>query len=415
MSLTSLSDNLRLSAYQQSSHGFSIPKRRETNPQNPRSMTFDQLIGTLETVQVQLSAQAVQQVNTALTVRNWLIGFYLVEFEQNGTDRATHGQRLMERTAQRLSATKGMTVTNLKNFRQFYLTYRWFLPYMTQEMNQLSIRQTVSGELITAVNEPTDDLKLSPSRLLTTLTFSHFIELIRLDSELKRRFYEVETVKNSWSVRQLIRATTTLLFERTGLSTDKAAIVGRVTDEKPGLPADRMRNPYVLEFLNLAEKAEYSENDLEAAILTHIQDFLTELGRGFCFEARQRRITFGNTHYHIDLVFYHRILKCHVLIDLKIGRFDHGDAGQMNLYLNYYKANEMTEGDSPPVGLILCADKDDSLVEYATGGMANELFVSKYQLQLPDQQTLLRLIQDDLDKFGLSASTHVLPTKRKRR
>jgi predicted nuclease of restriction endonuclease-like (RecB) superfamily len=372
-------------------------------------MTFDQLTCTLESVQSELSARASQQVNTALTVRNWLIGFYLVEFEQNGDDRAIHGQRIMERTAQRLRHVKGMTIANLFNFRNLYLSYRWFSGYVLADIAALPILQTASVKLTQLTESETDGtidrFRLPAERLLTTLTFSHFIELIRLDSELKRRFYEVEAVKNSWTVKELTRATTTLLFERTGLSTDKAAVIGRIATEKPGLSADRMRSPYVLEFLNLAEKAEYSENDLESAILTHIQDFLTELGRGFCFEARQRRITFGNTHYYIDLVFYHRILKCHVLIDLKIGRFDHGDAGQMNLYLNYYKANEMTEGDNPPVGLILCADKDDSLVEYATGGMSNELFVSKYQLQLPDQQILLRLIQADLDTFGSSANT----------
>ncbi|TDB58541.1 PDDEXK nuclease domain-containing protein [Arundinibacter roseus] len=363
-------------------------------------MTFEQLISTLESTHYDLSARASQQVNTALTVRNWLIGYYLVEFEQNGDDRAMYGQRLMERTAERLSAIKGMTITNLRNFRQFYLTYGWFMPYVVQEMKLGPIHQTPSGELGTAQNKEDEHLKMSPSRLLNTLAFSHFIELIRLDSELKRRFYEIETIKNGWSVRELTRATTTLLFERTGLSTDKAAVIGRIAEGQLGIPSDQMRNPYVLEFLNLTERAEYSENDLETSILNHLQEFLTELGRGFCFEARQRRITFGNTHYKIDLVFYHRILKCHVLIDLKIGRFDHGDAGQMNLYLNYYRENEMTEGDNPPVGLILCADKDDSLVRYATGGMANELFVSKYQLQLPDRQTLLNLIQQDLEAFG---------------
>ena len=362
-------------------------------------MTFDQLITTLEGVHRQLAVRATQQVNTALTIRNWLIGYYLVEFEQHGDDRASYGQRLMEQTAKRLSGIKGMAVSNLFNARQFYVTYRWFADYILSDVGTLPIFQSATGKLQVADQQEEDVLRMPSHRLLTSLTFTHFIELIRLDTELKRRFYEVESVKNGWSVKQLTRATTTLLYERTGLSTDKAAVIGRILDDQPGEVANRMRDPYVLEFLNLSEQAEYSENDLETAILSHLQTFLTEMGRGFCFEARQRRITFGNTHYKIDLVFYHRILKCHVLIDLKIGRFDHGDAGQMNLYLNYYRENEMTEGDNPPVGLILCADKDDSLVRYATGGMANDLFVSKYQLQLPDQQTLLNLIQEDLERF----------------
>ena len=201
----------------------------------------------------------------------------------------------------------------------------------------------------------------------------------------------------------MTRATTTSLYERTGLSTNKEALIAHLATDQPGPATERLRDPYVLEFLGLPERAEYSEKDLETAILNHLQTFLMELGHGFCFEARQRRITLGNTHYRIDLVFYHRILKCHFLIDLKIGRFDHSDAGQMNLYLNYYQEHEMTEHDNPPIGLILCADKDDSLVRYATVGMANELFVSKYKITLPDPDTLRNLIEEDLERFAKGA------------
>ncbi|OZI09457.1 hypothetical protein BWI93_03890 [Siphonobacter sp. BAB-5385] len=236
---------------------------------------------------------------------------------------------------------------------------------------------------------PSVDINL----MLNRLTFSHFLELIRVDDSLKRRFYEVECLKNNWTVRELTRAITTLLAERTGLSTDKAAVIGRMKENQPAGLSDLIRNPYLLEFLGLEERVEFSENDLETAIITHLQEFLLELGRGFCFEARQKRISFDNHHYRIDLVFYHRILRCHVLIDLKIGRFDHADAGQMNVYLNYYKANEMIEGDNPPVGIILCADKDSTLVEYATSGMSNELFVSTYLAQLPDREMLLNFIR----------------------
>lgn len=365
-------------------------------------MTFDQYISTLESVHQQLSDRAVQQINTSLTVRNWLIGHYIVEFELNGEDRAGYGQRLMEQTAARLSKTKGMTIANLFTFRNLYLTYPWFSDYILTDLASLPILQTLSVKLTDGTRGVTENtsLRLPARTLLTTLSFSHFVELLRLDSELKRRFYEAECISNGWSVRELARATTTLLFERTGLSTDKSGVISRIITGERGPAAERIRNPYVLEFLDLPEKAQYSENELEAAILNHIQTFLTELGRGFCFEARQRRVTFGNTHYRIDLVFYHRILKCHILIDLKMGRFDHGDAGQMNLYLNYYRENEMTEGDNPPVGLILCADKDDSLVRYATNGISNEMFVSKYKLQLPDQKALLDLIQNDMENFS---------------
>ncbi|WP_197286244.1 PDDEXK nuclease domain-containing protein [Pedobacter sp. PACM 27299] len=241
------------------------------------------------------------------------------------------------------------------------------------------------------------DSSLSPQELLTQLNFSHFIELIRVEDTLKRHFYEVEAVKNAWKVRDLARAIDTLLFERTGLSANKAAVIAKIRNNQKVEMTDVIKNPYLLEFLGLEEKSEYTEHDLESAIIDHLQHFLTEMGRGFCFEARQKRITFDNVHYRIDLVFYHRILKSHILLDLKLGRYDHADAGQMNLYLNYYRKHEMSEGDNPPVGIILCADKNDALVEYTTTGLSNEVFVSKYLVQLPSKETLEAFIRNEMN------------------
>ncbi len=259
-----------------------------------------------------------------------------------------------------------------------------------------SVFSLILEKLATAPNVPLDpDQSCAPELLLSRLSFSHFIELIRADTPLKRAFYEVQSIKNNWSVRELGRAMSTLLFERTGLSTNKESVIGKVKDRIPVTPTDIIKSPYLLEFLGLEEKPEYSETDLEQAIITHLQQFLIELGRGFCFEARQKRITFDNKHYHIDLVFYHRIIKCHVLVDLKIGVFDHADAGQMNLYLNYFRKNEMTENDNPPVGIILCADKNNSLVEYATAGLAQDIFVRKYLVQLPSVEELTQLVESD--------------------
>jgi predicted nuclease of restriction endonuclease-like (RecB) superfamily len=191
----------------------------------------------------------------------------------------------------------------------------------------------------------------------------------------------------------------TLLFERTGLSSDKEAVIAKAKDVLPPAPGDLIRNPYVLKFLGLEEKPAFSESDLEQAIIEHLQKFLVEMGRGFCFEARQKRITFDNDHYFIDLVFYHRILKCHVLVDLKVGAFSHADAGQMNVYLNYFKDQEMTPGDNPPIGIILCAHKNDTLVKYATGGLSQEMFVGKYLVQLPSEDELKQLIHADTMAF----------------
>lgn len=242
--------------------------------------------------------------------------------------------------------------------------------------------------------------KSASNLLLERLSFSHFIELLKLDTTLKREFYEVETMRNSWSVRDLQRAMNSMLYERTGLSTNKHAVLNSDVKQADLKAENIFRNAYMLEFLGLEEKDIYTESDLEHGIITHLQTFLLELGRGFCFEARQRRITFDNTHYRIDLVFYHRILKCHVLLDLKIGEFTHADAGQMNVYLNYYKENEMHEGDNPPVGIILCASKNENLVRYATSGLPQQVFVSKYLINLPSEDELAKIIEEERRKLG---------------
>jgi len=360
-------------------------------------MNFEQLINTIKSTHVELSSQAVKQVNHLQTIRNWLIGCYIVEFEQNGEDRAEYGTNPIPSLAQKLKAIgmTGMGQRNLYTFKEFYLSYPQILQTVSAKFNL----QRISSKNIEKQDEYIH-LMLPIETLINTLSFSHFVELLRLDSDLKRRFYEIEAVKNAWKVRELERAIDTLLFERTGLSTDKAGVIAKIKDQKPFETKEIVRNPLFLEFLGLEEKTQYSESDLETAIINHLQTFLAEMGRGFCFEARQKRITFGNTHYRIDLVFYHRILKCHVLIDLKLGKFDHADSGQMLMYLNYYRKNEMTEGDNPPVGIILCADKDQSLVEYATAGLENELFVSKYMLQLPDKQTLQNFIEAELQNHS---------------
>ncbi len=391
-------------------------------------MNLSQLISAIHSTHEYAQRYAQQQVNNSLTIRNWVTGFYLFHFEQNGEDRAAYGAKLYKTIAEKLKmkGLKGFSYTALNQYRQFYLTYPHFLQTVSERFTDMNsaILQTLSEELqstdnesikegespsgllnLMSLSEKSDketskqtapDLSFPPELLLSRLSFSHFIELIIADTPLKRTFYEVQAVKNNWSVRELNRAMSTLLFERTGLSANKGSVIAKAKDEVPALPNDVVKNPYFLEFLGLEEKSEYSESDLEQAIIHHLQKFLIELGRGFCFEARQKRITFNNKHYKIDLVFYNRILKCHILLDLKVGEFDHADAGQMNMYLNYYSKNEMTEGDNPPVGIVLCASKNDSLVEYATAGLPQEIFVSKYLIQLPSVDELKQLIQCDL-------------------
>jgi predicted nuclease of restriction endonuclease-like (RecB) superfamily len=253
-------------------------------------------------------------------------------------------------------------------------------------------------------SQPSYDEVLSPQLLLSRLSFSHFIELIRVEDDLQRLFYEVEAIKNNWSVRELKRAIGTSLAFRTAMSTNKKAVIAKIKNKKPETNAEIIRNPFVLNFIDLDEKAEYSETDLEQQILNHLQEFLVELGTGFCFEARQKRITFDNEHYRIDLVFYHKILKCNVLIDLKIREYRYEDAGQMNLFLNYYKENEMVDGDNPPIGIILCSDKSDTLVRYSAAGMDDQLFVSKYLVKLPEKKVFENFLKKELQKSIKSQS-----------
>ncbi len=357
-------------------------------------MQFSELISTLAGVHQQLSQQATRQADQLMTLRNWLIGFYIVEYEQHGDDRAAYGQNPIPKIAQAMKQrqVRGFSDRNLYLFKNFYLTYPNILQFLTAKF-QLTDFETIEKKALSKYVASDDIPPIDYGLLFERLTFTHFVELMKVDDPLRRRFYEVEALKNAWKAHELNRAITTLLAERTGLSTDKAAVISRVKDNRPTGLSDYIRNPYLLEFLNIEEKAEYSENDLETAIIDHLQDFLLELGHGFCFEARQKRISFDNRHYRIDLVFYHRVLKCHVLIDLKIGEFDHADAGQMNMYLNYYADNESTQGDNPPVGIILCASRNNAMAKYATSGLAHDIFVSQYLTNLPDKEQLQAFIE----------------------
>lgn len=366
-------------------------------------MDFEQLVRQIEDIHVHLQQYAVRQVNNALTMRNIIIGCYIVEFEQNGSDKAVYGERTIKLLAKRLNHIKGISAPQLYRFRDFYITYPHIFSTVLKIFRSSGDEtgQILSALLIKSgideTNVEENSLSFEPEILINRLSFSHFVELINADTPLKRCFYEVQAIKNNWSSRELGRAMSTLLYERTGLSQNKELMLTNFKRDHNDI-TQIIKNPYFLEFIGLEEKYTYTETELETNIITHLQDFLTELGRGFCFEARQKRISFDNTHYRIDLVFYHRILKCHVLIDLKIGKFDHADAGQMNVYLNYYKKNEMTDGDQPPVGIILCADKNDALVEYATSGLANEIFVSKYMVQLPSKDELEAFIKNELNQ-----------------
>ena len=351
---------------------------------------------------------ALRQVNNSLTLRNWLIGFHIIEFEQKGENRAEYGEKILITLSEILtdSGVKGFSERNLQLFRQFYIEYPLISNLIISKL-QLSdnqhnmIPQFLTAKFIKTIPQlstaDSQNKETIPVEILVDkLSFTHFVELMKMKDSIKRTFYEWQTIKNGWKVKDLQRNMNSLLYERIGISRDKEEMLSKLQKDK-FLTEDLIKNPYLLEFLNLPEKAEYSESDLEQSIIDHLQSFLVELGRGFCFEARQKRISFNNRHYKIDLVFYHRILKCHILIDLKLGEFDHSDAGQMNMYLNYFKENELTKGDNPPVGIILCSSKDNALVHYATGNLPQEVFVSQYMLQMPAEEKLKQIIIREIE------------------
>jgi predicted nuclease of restriction endonuclease-like (RecB) superfamily len=378
--------------------------------QSARNRSYTQLVSAISAVNTQMVGRVATVANQALVLRNWIVGAYIVEFEQEGADRAKYGARLLPRLAADLRGigVNGLGVETLRTCRSFFLVYpeisQAALGKLGAQLSGGAMPQPLVGAL--AVKDANDNqvpgslpTPLKPEELVR-ISWAHFLELIRLDDPWKRAFYENEIIKGHWSQRQLQRQIESLLYERTGLSSDKKAVVERARKQEPQESiAEMLRDPYILEFTGLAELAEYSENDLETALLDHLQRFLLELGRGFCFEARQFRMTEGRKHHRVDLVFYHRLLRCHVLIDLKVRAFQPADAGQMNFYVNWFKANMRAEGDNPPVGILLCSDKDSAEVEFATAGMDQKLFVTRYLSALPSAEQLKSFLERDREQF----------------
>jgi len=360
-------------------------------------LNFDSLVEKIKLTHKVLQAQSVKAVNIGLTMRNWLIGFYIVEFEQNGEDRAIYGEKLIYKLSQKM-AIRGLSETNLKNSRLFYLAYSEIRQLMTDQFIQNDIipqiSQLVTDELIS------DDKNLNYfKKLISNVSFTHFVELIKIDESLKRKYYELLILKTQINVKELKREIATLSYERLGLSADKEKAFAQITRKiTPSMPQDAVKTHYFFEFLGINAPEILEESTLELAIINHLQQFIIELGNGFCFEARQKRILIGDEYFFIDLVFYHRMLKCHILIELKVDSFDRSHAAQLVTYLNYYKQNMMEQGDNPPIGLLMVTDKNTALVEYATANEKDRLFVSKYKLKLPTENELKIFIENELRK-----------------
>jgi predicted nuclease of restriction endonuclease-like (RecB) superfamily len=343
-------------------------------------MKLNDLATTLAQTHDALHRRAGRAVNLSLVARNWLFGYAIVTFEQNGEDRAQYGKRLIESLAQSLNAqgVPGCSATNLKNFRRFYETFP-------------AIGQTLSAQLTGLV--PTQ----KEMTLLTDtfpLGWSQYLILIGIKNTEERAFYEHEARANDWAVRELERQIDSALYERLALSRDKEGIRALAQEGQVlTSPQDTIKNPYVLEFLGLTEQSKYSETDLETALIDKLEHFLLELGKGFLFEARQKRFTLDEDHFYVDLVFYNRLLRCYVLIDLKIEKLTHQDLGQMQMYVNYFDRYVKTETENPTIGIVLCKRKRDTLVELTLPKDAN-IFASEYELYLPSKEELRRQLEE---------------------
>ena len=348
---------------------------------------------------------SVRSVNTIMTATYWEIGRRIVEFEQRGTTRAEYGEALMERLAQDLMARhgRGFSQQGLYKMRGFYVGWKIF-PTPSGKLEARTVSPTASGGRGNRKRRrPSADSARPLARLpvhttpafaaIFPLSWSHYVQLLSVEDATARAFYETEAIRGGWSVRQLDRQISTIFYERTALSRRKAAMLRKGSVPQPGEPPsaqEAIKDPFILEFLGL--KDEYSETILEEALIRHLEHFLLELGNGFTFVARQKRLRVGEEWYRIDLVFFHRRLRCLILIDLKIGKFTHADAGQMNRYLNYAKEHWRHADENPPIGLILCAKHDDAVAHYALGDLSHKVFASRYKLRLPAPEVLRREI-----------------------
>jgi len=337
-----------------------------------------------------LQQQAARTVNLVLVVRNWLIGRHIVEYEQSGSDRAEYGRRLIVSLSECLrgQGVSGCSSTNLKQCRTFYLSYKGIGQTASDLLLPPQTGQTPSDLLKANPGPPPSGLSVDALLKRFALGWSHYIALLSIGNPDERHFYEIEALAGNWGVRELERQIASSLYERLALSRDKDEVrklaeQGLVVEKA----ADLIKNPLVLEFLGLEERPAYSEHDLESAIIDKLETFLLELGKGFLFEARQRRFTFDNDHYYVDLVFYNRLLRCYVLIDLKRGKLTHQDLGQMQMYVNYFDRHVKLDEELPTIGILLCHRKQDALVELTLPKDAN-IFATKYQLYLPSKEEL---------------------------
>lgn len=372
--------------------------------------SFGDLTSIIQTTHDAALSSAVKAINRMQTMRNWLIGYYIVEYEQHGKDRAEYGAKLLKKLEERVNR-KGMTRNTFQSARNFYRMYPQIIEnFQINKGASMSCKSYMDTTNKTSDTESIDNqsneicptvsckFQTSGKTIISKLSYSHIYEIMKVSDPLARYFYEQECIKCTWSVRELRRQISTNLYVRAGISANPDKLLSLPSVQGHDSAELQIRQPFTFEFLGLKAQDIVDEHDLEEALISHLQEFILELGKGFCFESRQKRIIIDDEYYYPDLVFYNRILHCGVIIELKNEEFSYENFGQLNAYVSHYRENEMQPGDNPPIGILLCTRKGKKMVEYALAGMDNQLFVSTYMLQLPDKKTLEEFLLKQLDK-----------------
>ena len=373
---------------------------------------FDGLVAHIQQTQDVLQNNARLVINRHVTAKVWLTGYYIVEYEQKGADRAKYGEQLLKKLAEKLKDKKTFSYRTLRLYRQFYLVYnRLGLPIKKYLCGNLSIGQSVIAKLKSSQNEGLiiwqsviakssdvvgNEVWVDPQELFDKLSFTHLAAILPISDPLERAFYETMAIRGTWSVRELQRQIDSNYYFRSGWSQKPEALAKLVEGkaETDTLALD-IKSPFTFEFLGLQAKDVVEESDLETALITHLQDFILELGMGFCFEERQKKMLIDDRYFKADLVFYHRILKRHVIIELKANRLNYADAAQLHMYLAYYRKNIMQPDDNPPIGILLCSEVGQEMAEYSLLDLDESVFISKYQLNVPSKERMTEFLRKE--------------------
>ncbi len=384
---------------------------------------FEVLVGRIQAASDALQQDALVVINRSVTTRACLTGYYIVEYEQHGADRAKYGEGLLKKLAQRLSGS-AFALASLKNYRKFYLTYPELCePVAGYLISRFGKSQSLISQLAIDVGESASkgqsaislsgngsllaesegSLKIIPGVLFNRLSFTHILQLLPLAEDLQRTFYAFEAIRGTWSVRALRRQIESQYYQRVGWAKNPHKLAALAQGRAEKLDAkDFIKQNTVLEFLGLKPQGDWDESDLERGILDNLKNFIREMGAGFCFEDQQQNILIDDVYERIDLVFYHRILKCHVLIELKPKKLNYKDIAQLSLYISYYRKNKMTAGDNPPIGILLCTGVGKETAEYLAPFTDPQLFLSEYQLQLPAKEKFTEFLKKENEGFHAS-------------